>query len=256
MVKKDDVTHFIYPYIIPKNPVFGWELMYSIRSLYQFYDDPFDITIIGEIPQWLDTAKCLAINLDNSDPKKYPRVQSRTNEKILLAADLYNDFVMMHDDMYLIDNLNRHEITKTRFLSDDLLYQNTTEETKKLTRYQQQLRYTSLLLKEMKKPYIRNYANHAPFYFRSDKLKIIAEKFNLLEPKNGYITVVENAYYNYFEDSGEYLAEYRVGYWGKETQGNMKTAKILNHDENGFLNNSWLLSFIDALLPKKSPLEK
>jgi hypothetical protein len=250
------VTHFVYPYIIPQNPIFGWELLYSIRSIYQNFKDPFDITLIGEIPKWVNTTEIKCILWDNSDPVKYPRVQFRTNEKLLIAADMYEDLVFIHDDMYFIDTVTREDLTTIRYLADDLLYQGTPQEDKRLTRFQKQLRYTSFKLKEMGKPYIRNFATHTPFYYQSDKLKELSKVFNLVEVGGQSAPVTEVAYYNYFEVNSIPIYDFRIGYWDNKPEGNMQTAKVLNHDEIGFIKNPGILTFLWNMFKNKCPAEK
>ena len=244
-------THFVYPYIIPKNPAFGWELQFSIRSLYKNFKGDFDITVIGEIPRWLDTTKVLAIQFDNSNYGL--RVQSRTAQKLLLAADIYDEIVFIHDDYYLIEPCTIEDFKTIRHLSTNLKYNPNSENN--LTRFQKQIRYTYFRLKDLGKRYTYNYATHSPFYYESKKLKEIDRIFNLTSDGE-YAPVVENAYYNYFNVDSIPIGNFRRGFWGPASNKTIPPeAKILNHDEKGFLNNTWILSWLNNKFPKKSPAE-
>jgi hypothetical protein len=247
------MTHFVYPYIIPKNPAFGWELMYSIRSIYQNFKGDFDITVIGEIPEWLKTNEVNSILFDNNDPKKLPRVQSRTNQKFLLAAELYPDMVIMHDDYYLINKCDESDFKKIRRLSETLKY--SPDHENKLTRFQKQIRWTYFKLKDLGKRYNYNFCTHAPFYYQSDRLKEIHEVFNLTSGKEHTI-ITENAYYNYFNCDSEIIGDFRVGYWGESDKKITSDTKILNHDERGFFHHPWIISLLNGLFPNRSPAEK
>ena len=252
------MTHFVYPYSIPRDPRFGWELVYSLRSIYQFYKDPFDITIIGEIPSWINTREVKCIELYNSDPVLFPRVQSRTNEKILTAAEIYDDIVVMHDDYYLIDNCYKKDFTQIRYLSNTMHYNFSEEESKRLTMFQKQLRYTSKRLKSLNKSYTINFATHAPFYYESNKLNYLQKIFPLVKEKAQEAPVLEVAYYNYFLDEiGNivHLGDFRAGFWYDKTQGDLNKAKILNHDEKGFIMNPSIMAFLLKLFPQKCPAE-
>ena len=246
------MTHFIYPYILPKDPVFGWELMYSLRSLEANYNGDFDVTIIGEIPDWIKTNSLLAIQFDNNDSQVLPRVQSRTNQKFLLAADIYPDMVIMHDDYYLINKCNKEDFTGIRYLAETLNY-NTSENG--LTRFQKQIRWTYFQLQEKNKPYRKNFCTHSPFYYKSSKLKELHLEFNLTSGGE-YTIITENAYYNYFEVPSIPLNNFRVGYWGKSDNNIPPEAKILNHDEKGYTQNPWILDLLRTMFPKKSKFEK
>jgi hypothetical protein len=248
-----NITHFIYPYIIPRNPVFAWELMYSLRSLHYNFLGKYDVTIIGEIPDWVNTQKVRCIRLDNSDPEQFPRVQSRTNQKILVAADMYENIVLMHDDFYLINSCDLDTFKTIRYIDDNLNYDPINENG--LTRFQRQVRSTYFRLKELQKPNKKNFALHGPLYFESEKLKLLNDYFDLTSTGE-YSVIIENAYYNYFEVESQLLEkDYRVGFWGPSKIKNIENFKILNHDERGFFTNPWILDYLQKKFPKKSPLE-
>ena len=255
-------THFVYPYIVPKDERFGWELMYSIRSIYKFFQGPFDITIVGEQPEWLNTEHpdCTFIYLDNSDPVLYPRVQFRSNEKLLKAAELYKSLVFIHDDMYFIKPVTLDEIKRPKYEADDMYYANTQEETKRLTMFQKQLRNASNILKAKGKPYIRNYASHCPMWYESKKLFQLSKLFPMVVKYGKESVVTEVAYYNYFKGStgleDQHSSEFRAGFWYDNNLGDLNRAKVLNHDERGYLANPWIKDYLDKLELVKSPLEK
>jgi len=252
------MLHFVYPYIIPKDERFGWELKYSIRSLFKFCPTDFDITIVGERPDWLkDHPKLTFIELHNSDPIKYPRVQFRSNQKLLKAAELYKSVVLIHDDMYFIREVTEEQIKIPWYVADDMHYNNSAAETANLTMFQKQLRNTSNILKELGKPYTRNYAAHTPMYFESAKLFELNDVFPLVREYQEKSSIVEVAYYNYFGTNvSAHADQYRLGYWYDNEFGNREIAKVLNHDESGYLKNPWIKTYLDDLFPDKSPLEK
>lgn len=245
-------THFVYPYIVPSSPVFSWELMYSIRSIYTNFKGDFDITIIGEIPSWVNTSAddLHCIEFDNSHWGK--RVASRTNQKMLLAADMFDDFIWMNDDIYLVNKCTIEDFKVPRYVSSDLKYG---DSEKGLNTFKKLMRYTWFQLKEKNKPNNFNYAAHTPMYFESNKLKELDKEFNITSVGD-YTTLTTLAYFNYFEIPGEPVGNYRIGYWGESSQKITKETKILNHDEKGFWYNPWIVSYLNGLFPKKSPVEK
>jgi len=245
------ITHFVYPYIIPKNPIFGWELLYSIRSIYRHFKGPFDITLIGEIPTWVDTNEIRCIELHNNDYGL--RVQSKTNQKILLAADMYKDFVVMHDDYYLLHTCLREDLTQVRYLSENLNYSPHTD--KGLTRFQKQIRHTYFELLKRHRKATRNFCTHAPFFYKGKKIKQLHKEFDLTQTGE-FSIITENAYWNYFKKESKEaipLDNFRQGFWGnhKKEVGLDPSAIILNHDERGFMANTWLLNELTKQFPNK-----
>ncbi len=248
-----NITRFVFPYIIPNSPVFGWELMYSIRSIYKNYKDPFTITIIGEIPNWINTSEVKCIQFDNNHYGK--RVAARTNQKLLLAADAYSDvydnILWMNDDVYLVNECSLDDFKVPRYISDKLKY---TDSKKGLNTFKKLMRYTWFQLKELGKPNNFNYANHCPIYYESKRLKELNDVFNLTACGD-YTSLATLAYHNYFEIEGKPMDDFRVGYWGESEVKIKKTTKILNHDDKGFFSNPWILSYLNASFPRKCPAE-
>ncbi len=250
------MTHFVFPYIDvgKRNPAFGWELMYSIRSIYANFVGEFNITIIGEIPSWIDrnTDGLHCIEFDNNHWGK--RVASRTNQKLLLAADMFDDFVWMNDDIYLISRCDRDDFTTPRYVSDELKYTKGPDGEKGLNTFKKLMRYTWFQLEEMGKPNNFNFSSHTPMHFSSPKIKELDKKFNITSIGD-YTTLTTLAYFNYFGIEGKPVGDYRVGYWGESDVKIKKETQILNHDEKGFWHNPWIVSYLNGKFPKKSPIE-
>ncbi len=252
---KDDKVHIIFPYIIPKHPAFGWELMYSIRSIYANFKEDFDITIIGEIPDWIDSTHpdIHCIEFDNSRFGK--RVATRTNQKLLLAADMVDDLLWMNDDIYILRPVVLEDFKTPFYISDSLKYHEGPEAEKGLNTFKKLMRYTWLQLQEKGKPNNFNFSSHVPMYFQSDKIKELDREFNITSIGD-YTTLTSLAYYNYFEIPGKPVGDFRVGYWEKSYQSIITDNTILNHNENGFWHQPWIISFLNKLFPKPSPIEK
>ncbi len=256
MSQIDPITHFVYPYIVPRHPAFGWELLYSIRSIYANFEGEFDITIIGEIPDWIDPSASASdihcVEFDNNHWGK--RVASRTNQKLLLAADMFDDFVWMNDDIYLINLCNKEDFIIPRYVSDKLKYTEGPKAEKGLNTFKKLMRYTWFQLQERGKPNNFNYSAHTPMYFLSPLVKELHEEFNITSIGD-YTTLTTLAYFNYFGIEGKPVGNYRIGYWGESDAKIKKESKILNHDERGFWHNPWIISYLNGKFPKKSPIE-
>jgi hypothetical protein len=246
-------------------PIFGWELFFSIRSLYKYFTDPFDITIIGEIPRWIEPSSrnLKLIEYDDYPLKEIP--QANALNKLNIISEIYDEFVIIHDDMYLIDFVDGQEIKEVKYYADDLYLfedENNLKSIKEKT-FRSHLWYSYKKLKELNKPHFRNFSTHAPFFLESKKLKEVLKAFEYMpdqEPDINKIPAIETAYYNYFEmgQTADTMRAYnwRLGFWEKSSEGNKKTAKVLNHDEYGFISNRFLFDFLITTFPKRAPIEK
>jgi hypothetical protein len=237
--------------VIPKDPRFGWELMFSIRSLYQNIKEDFDITIIGEIPSWIDTTQVLCISYDNSH--KFDCPYKRVTDKIVLASNLYDDFILIHDDMYIMENVDIQEIKKYRYLekphTQDFVIHD------KMTAYQKAHFTTLALTKELSNnKFMYNFATHTPFYYESKNIKLLQNKTDLT--KNGL--VFENIYYNYFYDKDPILLEkdYRCGIYTREDIDTSLNYKLLSHNEQGYLYHPQILKLLSSKFYNKCIVEK
>jgi hypothetical protein len=256
-----ETTHFVYPYIIPRDPTFGWELLFSIRSLEKFFKDPFDVTIIGEKPTWLDDSNFgLRVEiLINSDVEKYPRVQNRTNEKYMRATEMYKDFVIIHDDMILLKDTYRKDIITPRRFPEELNF-NLPGYDKKLSRHMNQIKYTYFELKSKGKKAEYNFACHVPMYMESTKLKLLDKEFTLVKKGTSgkdnkeYALIIENLYYNYFNIPGKNLFsdDYWYGIYGTKSELPPKEVinrfRWLNWDDSGFYKNSYIIPLLSQHL--------
>ena len=256
MIDQDNdtyVTHFVYPYIIPDDPRFGWELLYSIRSIYKNFKDPFDITIIGEIPKWIDSTKVICINHDNR--ASYPGVQARVFSATMIAANIYSDMMTINDDMYLIKPTNFVELSKVRYLQKGLKFTESDLD-KTNSQFQKNIMHGCIELKKRNKDDSYNFATHTPELFHSNKLKELHKEFNLINEitKDNFVT--ENIYYPYFNIPSEELGTFRVGVWIDGVDGDYTKATILCHDEDGFLMNPWIIKYLSTEFSEKCPAEK
>jgi len=237
------ITHFVYPYIIPKDPKFGWELMYSIRSLYKFFEGEFDVTIIGEIPEWINTTAITCIKFDNS--KDYNRKENRINQKILKAASMYDEFVSIHDDMYLmrpatIEDFKDHRYHQT--FKDDY----TSEEVlSRLKGFSRTIHNTCSKIRELGYEYRYNYVMHTPYFYETKNIYKMLLKVNMLDDsRRGYI--FEQMYFAL--TSNKYTKttdDYKFGMYGKP---GLPTKDILffSHDEMGYLKDNRILNYLST----------
>jgi hypothetical protein len=172
-----EISHFVYCYLTPqkgRNRAYHnyYDLMYSIRSIYKFYKDPFDITIIGDLPDYInDLSNIKFIPFDDTRTNNYNNTQINLLHKQLIASDLYNEFIDINDDIIFIkdtykkDLEYRYNIGKMRSFKDEDV----------LSNYAKVLKNCTILLHKD----IINYSAHCPTIFNSELFKDMNKKYDL-----------------------------------------------------------------------------
>lgn len=227
------MTHFVYPYIKTEN---DYDLKKSLRSIYKNYIGNFDITIIGEIPNWINTRKIVSIKFMNN---LVPRVQNATLEKMILANSLYDSFVRMDDDQFFIKKTSLNDLKKIRFLEYYGYDESLRNQRVQGNNYIQALKRTYFELKDsgIDESKIKNFANHAPYYFEKNKFNKIVKMFDLKNEidSNKFALIFENLYYNIFNNNDSILLNnFRAGFYGDRHNDITNETHILNYNDIGY----------------------
>lgn len=220
-----DITHFVYPYVKSE---WGEELRYSLRSLDMFFTEPFDVTIIGELPDWVQGVEHIEWE-DNKDKT----AEENHGPKLHKACDSFKSFVWMNDDIYLLKSCTTDMIDRPRAIEDlnrvSILHKYGVSSGK--SRWQTLLWNTVDKLESMGLP-IWNAETHTPYFYSSSKLKDTLDIFDVWEGKH----LAHTAYFNmYFEKP--YIMFERVGIYSKNGEWPIeKHSLFLNHDDSAIDN--------------------
>ena len=237
-----ELIHIVYP--LKKSSVGDSdEIKYSLRSLEKHLKDPFDVTIIGYKPKWLDITKVKYIPSDETDNKENNILTS-----YLMAVNMYSEFVVFHDDYFLNNDVYYEDLKQTRYLQD---FHNVKQFGPR--KFQQGLK---LCFEEVTEAGYRglNYCTHTPMYFKSDIVKQVVDKFDLL---NRYFVSFESYYYNFIkaEKTAKQVDDVKVARYNaklfrdKDAEGKL----FVNFDEKGML--SGIYNYIMRKFPEKSKFE-
>ncbi len=237
------MLHILYP--LKKSSVGDCEeLRYSLRSLEQNIKEPFDVTIIGYKPKWLNTKQVRYIYYSQCDKRYHNSLHA-----IDIMSNIVDEFILFNDDIYLLQPVTQETFKQIYYLQD----------LNKITNWGN--RYYQQKLKEMfydvksKGLYGLNYATHTPYLFNSQKVReIIYDVFKLFEKE---FVSFESYYYNYIgaEKVAKQIYPVRVARYDK-TPFNPSVAdgKIyLNFDEDGMQSGIW--NFVKSKFNKKSKFE-
>jgi len=228
------IHHIVYPYKLPDEP-FGFELKYSIRSVFQHFKGNFDITIIGDIPDWVNRDEIICIPFNNDDIKA--QRQTKINQKILKASELYDDFILFNDDQYLLQDITPEQLMLPRMWNKRLTFNN------KESVFRRQTQNTINKLMDLNCHWKQNMVSHCPYYYNSLKVKELNNRINLV-PFDTLSIVFEVAYFNYFEIKAFDAADYRIGFYNRVNKIDTSNYYILNHDNRGINTNPGLLELI------------
>jgi len=243
------MVHIVYPYKIPQDKRFGWELKYSLRSLEKNFKEDFDVTIIGEIPDWIDTTKvtCVLFDNDHLDCQR----QSKINQKILKASEFFEEFIVFNDDIYLMKETSLQDLKIPRRIQDlDFDFR----VPKQPKSFKAQLRNSYYVLKDLGKQHKKNFVSHCPHFYKTGNIKEI-QKFIDLAPISYPSVLFENIYFNFIGESGKSATGFRYGCW-RENCKEYSGEQIFNHNENGSIKNQFIEEFLSNEFKEKSRFEK
>lgn len=260
-VQKDEVkvTHFVYPYRLSEGDNL-YDLQYSIRSLYKHFKDPFDVTVIGALPPYLDETKGVRfIPL----PPLGNRPQINITNAQITACCLYDEWVNMNDDHIFV---NDFVIDDFKHLYSIGMIRHGRDSNPPLRSFAHKLKNAMMLLEDLNKPTV-NYANHIPVIFNSRMFLDMVRDCDLDSLTNVGGIPSDVVYFNYHYDTLVKTWEerktdtIRLGFWSANLQkiNQLKnlpdTIKILNFDENGYKQTPYIKKFLEENYAEKSPLE-
>lgn len=234
------MEHIVMPYRFSEYD----ELRYVIRSIEQNLKFDYDITIIGDLPEWATNIKHIPYN--DTDYKRYENLFN----KLEIAMNMYDKFIWWHDDEFVLKPITLDELKKVYYLQD------LNDVGKFGSRwFQQELKRFRDKMNELDLP-AYNYCTHTPFYFESDKLKEVLDYFGITEKKE--LTFIENYYFNYFKkhNDAEKIYDVKIGrYDSKPIEPDEWENKIFaNFDEDGI--ESGIFDKLKSMFNKPSKYEK
>jgi len=242
-------VHIVYPFKIRQEPNATWELKYSLRSLYTNILFDFDITVIGDIPTWLNCEEVNCVELNNH--KINAQRQTKINQKILKAFDFYDEILVFNDDIIVTNEVSFKELSIPRVMPGKLNFSKNS-----IPRYGSflaQMYNTFFELKEKGFQHKNNYVTHTPHFYTKENMNKLRKYINVIPMTNPTI-VLENAYHNFMALEPKSVKGFRYGVYGRANDIYQKET-IFNFNERGALNNPWIEKFLKRKFPKKCKAE-
>lgn len=234
------------PVVIPLKQACYWgeEIRYCLRSLAENFQDPFEVYIIGYLPDWCQRVHHIEFEDDPAYHSEYNQ-----GRKLKIAAGLFDAFIWMYDDIYFIKPVSLDDIDQPRVAHDLEAWP------RGQNRWQQLLWATYDRCKELGIEVVHSAQLHMPYYYEAQKMQQI---FDLFDIENGR-HLAQTAYFNIFKPEPPYLdMSDKVGYYSPIDAFNRGmewgNAKFLNHDNNGLTNE--LRQAIIERFPEKCRFEK
>jgi predicted DNA-binding transcriptional regulator len=240
----DKKVHILYPLI--KSSVGDCEeLKYSLRSLETHLTIPFDVTIIGYKPKWLNISKVRYIYYGQCDDR-----YKNSLHAIDIMANIVDEFILFNDDFFIISDMTDKELKQIYYLQD----LNKIKSWGK--RWYQQMLKKGFEEIKAKGYYGFSYATHAPQFYKSEIVKkVIYDEFKLFEKE--HFVAFENYYYNFIgaEKNAKQIYDYRVARYDKTPfkESEVIGKIFMNFDENGM--NSGIWDYVKKRFNMKSKFE-
>lgn len=104
-------TNFVYPNIKSR---WGQELKFSLRSLEQNFVGDYNVYIIGHLPEYLNPKAVTRIKYDDLMTPGRKTGTLNYHTKLSIAVGLFDDFVYMNDDIFLVQHPQDAETLKKK----------------------------------------------------------------------------------------------------------------------------------------------
>jgi len=246
------MTHFVYPYIVPyEDGPDRLDLFYSLLSIKKYFKGPYDITIIGEIPDYVDRAEVKFIALPQ---KSFADINVTIS--IIEACKYYERFVLMNDDMIFLNDISiidfevlyyeRTHIADTEgnFSDYGITYSNILKDT------------YHIMKNDIDEFYV--FGVHIPNLINSKMYMELIHHYNILDLASEGKSIInielyKNVYKKFLNQYFEmkYPNEYRVGFWDyndPENEEILKSGnynyKVLNTSDEGYQRHPFLIEFL------------
>jgi hypothetical protein len=234
------------------------ELRYSLRSIEKHFKFDFRVVIIGDLPQWVDSASILHIPHDRVEGIQENTLYDAITKQLLFNAhpDTSLYFVRMYDDIYILREVDL--ITVGQFKA---MYP-FKEVPERVGTWWSQLYHTLEVL--IAKGYQGwNTETHLPELFNKEKMQWVITAYSALENR----LLTSSLYFNtFFPDAQPLLfsKEFAIQFYDNadgpfydSSEGDLvekcKGKTYLNHNNAGLTDN--LKNFLKTTFPNKSRFE-
>jgi len=224
------MINVVYP-LVKSN----WEeIRFSLRSLEQHLNEDFEVHVIGDyFPSWMTNVNYIE-TVRKADP------YADTGQKYQICCDLFENFVWMNDDIYLLKS------TKLRHIKDQPII---TSIPKTLSAWSKTLHESVKYLSEYGITNIKNFSTHTPYYYESEKLKQLEENFPIFDGK----VSVEMVYFNLFGPENPRTLTEKLGIYSDRNARVTQEHRYLHHNDRGLTDK--LKSYLEKRFGTPSRFE-
>jgi hypothetical protein len=232
----------MYPYVKSR---WNEELKYSIRSIEKYFKEPFELWILGELPNWINTHKIKHISSYN---KNFKQVNKCRLFDIAHHLPEDEDIIWMNDDIFLLSDIDTNKL-KTQWYLEDLKK----AKSRKGNNWTKKLFITSDFLESINCT-TYNFECHIPTIYNIHKLLLTFERFEELD-----VWIMNTAYFNYnnLTDNLKDVNDVKIGRYNSKKDdplpNNIDDFLFLNFDDNGLTEE--IKEFIKNKFPEKSRFE-
>lgn len=229
------------------------EIKYSLRSLQKWFEEDFEVCVIGYLPDYLNPHTLHHVPYNDVSGDRVIRSKN-TWAKRIAAADMFEKFIWMNDDIYFVNRPTNSDFLKNKVIWYDFADKNRSfidGLRASSCKWENLLWNTWERLKKMEYRHIYHASIHIPEYVESIKMDCVLKNFESGSClfHTAYVTM------NY---QGEKLpvCDYKMRYTGNPPKGLLdKRVRFLNHNEIASRYPA-MRRFIEQMFPDKSRFEK
>ena len=182
------------------------EIVYAVETFKKYAQFEYEMYLLGDKCPWLDIP---TIEGDHTDLTKYPcraqhiRVARDLKKACELFKDRYDEFCLMSDDFFCINNFTWEDICIPKYQGKQIRTVN--PYSPRVWAYAKWK--TGQFLRKQNLPTV-DFTTHCFAVYNIEKIMQIIQTYNLTEPCNDY--TIEDLYGNTFWTSAEDIANWRL----------------------------------------------
>jgi hypothetical protein len=152
----------------------------------------------------------------------------------------------------MVNKCYKKDFQYPKLIEKNIKYTFTKEEDQRLIPFQKVMRDTWKMLVNKGFHNINNYAAHFPFRVESEKIQSLSNVINFTEEA----FIFEVLYFNYYKSKYEPIDSLKSGHYTPEDIKINPKAKILNHNNAGYIYQPWIINLLYKLFNSQSKYEK
>ena len=163
----------IIPYVKPMYESVD-TLGLALASIKRFFKDDYEVRVVGQQPEPNDDERVRWMDISERGESQHTDMVRRIIYALGYEKECPKEFVLWHDDMFAVNDVEMEELRQPRAITDLILSAPDSD-----NYYMRDMHYTLEALRSNGISYIYNYTIHCPVVYDTGKFMGLVERFSL-----------------------------------------------------------------------------